>query len=72
MLSPPRTRMKSRFSSPPSRFSDACPSHAKNVYKKRDFKACTLEIFSRLPLLTPRTWIKRGISRPAPSRFSVA
>ena len=41
MLSPPRTRMKSRFSRPPpSRFSAACLSHAKNVYKKRDFKAC--------------------------------
>lgn len=40
MLSPPRTRMKSRFSrlTPPSRFSAACPSHAKNVDKKRDFK----------------------------------
>ena len=28
------------FKTPPSRFSAACPSHAKNVYKKRDFKAC--------------------------------
>lgn len=42
MLSPPRTRMKSRFSPPPRDFQMLAPSHAKNVYKKRDFKACTL------------------------------
>lgn len=36
------------FKTPPSRFSAACPSHAKNVDKKRDFKACPLEIFSCL------------------------
>lgn len=44
MLSPPRTRMKSRFSrlTPPLEIFRCLPLHAKNVDKKRDFKACTL------------------------------
>ena len=39
--------------------------HSKNVDKKRDFKACAPRFSDACALFTPRTWIKRGISRPA-------
>ena len=73
MLSPPRTRMKSRFSrlTPPLEIFSCLPLSRQERGKKRYFKSCTLRFSAACPS-TPRTCIKRGISRPANIRETAA